>query len=57
VTSSVLATFLHPALFARPEMHGTLQNDGPIRWLLAKMLHLGQKSPRTIRLAAMQVGS
>ncbi|GAQ91336.1 hypothetical protein KFL_007680030 [Klebsormidium nitens] len=55
VTSSVLATFLHPSLFSRPEMHGSGEDPGPLRWLLTQMLQLGQKSPRTIRLAALQV--
>ncbi|CAH8386786.1 unnamed protein product [Eruca vesicaria subsp. sativa] len=53
--AALLSSVLHSSLFSNKEMHVAEDGDGPLKWFVEKVLEEGQKSPRTIRLAALHL--
>ncbi|KAG2238964.1 hypothetical protein Bca52824_089824 [Brassica carinata] len=53
--AALLSSVLHSSLFSNKDMHVAEDGDGPLKWFVEKVLEEGQKSPRTIRLAALHL--
>ncbi|CAN8324989.1 unnamed protein product [Cochlearia groenlandica] len=53
--AALLSSVLHSSLFGNEEMHVAEDENGPLKWFVGKVLEEGQKSPRTIRLAALHL--
>lgn len=53
--AALLSSVLHSSLFSDEDMHVAEDGDGPLKWFVEKVLEEGQKSPRTIRLAALHL--
>uniref|UniRef100_A0A1J3HNC1 tRNA (guanosine(18)-2'-O)-methyltransferase TARBP1 n=1 Tax=Noccaea caerulescens TaxID=107243 RepID=A0A1J3HNC1_NOCCA len=53
--AALLSSVLHSSLFSNKDMHIAEDGDGPLKWFVEKILEEGQKSPRTIRLAALHL--
>ncbi|XP_002961961.2 uncharacterized protein LOC9630109 isoform X1 [Selaginella moellendorffii] len=54
--AAFLSSFFHPRLFPIADMHNTNDNEeGPLKWLLGRLIELGSRSPRTMRLTALHV--
>ncbi|RID78033.1 hypothetical protein BRARA_A00891 [Brassica rapa] len=53
--AALLSSVLHSSLFSNKNMHVAEDGDGPLKWFVEKVLEEGQKSPRTIRLAALHL--
>ncbi|ANM67716.1 tRNA/rRNA methyltransferase (SpoU) family protein [Arabidopsis thaliana] len=53
--AALLSSVLHSSLFSNKDMHITEDEHGPLKWFVEKVLEEGQKSPRTIRLAALHL--
>ncbi|KAJ0236798.1 tRNA/rRNA methyltransferase [Hirschfeldia incana] len=53
--AALLSSVLHSSLFSNEDMHVAEDGDGPLKWFVEKVLEEGQKSPRTIRLAALHL--
>ncbi|KAF3600975.1 hypothetical protein F2Q69_00033362 [Brassica cretica] len=53
--AALLSSVLHSSLFSNKDMHVAEDGDRPLKWFVEKVLEEGQKSPRTIRLAALHL--
>ncbi|XP_073307956.1 uncharacterized protein [Primulina huaijiensis] len=53
--ASLLSSVLHYSVFADERMHEFDCSPGPLKWFVEKILEEGAKSPRTIRLAVLQL--
>ncbi|XP_020874905.1 uncharacterized protein LOC9306167 isoform X1 [Arabidopsis lyrata subsp. lyrata] len=53
--AALLSSVLHSSLFSNKDMHIAEDGQGPLKWFVEKVLEEGQKSPRTIRLAALHL--
>ncbi|KFK23549.1 hypothetical protein AALP_AAs66918U001300 [Arabis alpina] len=53
--AALLSSVLHSSLFSNKDMHIAEDGHGPLKWFVEKVLEEGQKSPRTIRLAALHL--
>ncbi|XP_010518698.1 PREDICTED: uncharacterized protein LOC104798352 isoform X2 [Tarenaya hassleriana] len=53
--AALLSSVLNSSLFGNMDMHITKDGSGPLKWFVEKVLEEGQKSPRTIRLAALHL--
>ncbi|CAA7028190.1 unnamed protein product [Microthlaspi erraticum] len=53
--AALLSSVLHSSLFSNKDMHVAEDGHGPLKWFVEKILEEGQKSPRTIRLAALHL--
>ncbi|CAM6117416.1 unnamed protein product [Calypogeia fissa] len=56
--AAFLSAIFHPAIFGDNEMHGSLEDPdehGPLKWLLNRLIDLGSRSPRTMRLTALHI--
>ncbi|XP_024005166.1 uncharacterized protein LOC18030139 [Eutrema salsugineum] len=53
--AALLSSVLHSSLFNNKDMHIAEDGHGPLKWFVEKILEEGQKSPRTIRLAALHL--
>ncbi|KAL1200621.1 hypothetical protein V5N11_019810 [Cardamine amara subsp. amara] len=53
--AALLSAVLHSSLFSNEDMHIAEDGHGPLKWFVEKVLEEGQKSPRTIRLAALHL--
>ncbi|XP_023635654.1 uncharacterized protein LOC17880577 isoform X1 [Capsella rubella] len=53
--AALLSSVLHSSLFSNKDMHIAEDGNGPLKWFVEKVLEEGQKSPRTIRLAALHL--
>ncbi|CAH2078761.1 unnamed protein product [Thlaspi arvense] len=53
--AALLSSVLHSSLFSNKDMHVAEGGHGPLKWFVEKVLEEGQKSPRTIRLAALHL--
>ncbi|KAL3677602.1 hypothetical protein R1sor_027550 [Riccia sorocarpa] len=57
-TAAFLSAIFHPAVFGDLEMHGSREDQeecGPLKWLLNRLIELGSRSPRTMRLTALHI--
>ncbi|KAL2636392.1 hypothetical protein R1flu_007871 [Riccia fluitans] len=57
-TAAFLSAIFHPAVFGNLEMHGSREDQeecGPLKWLLNRLIDLGSRSPRTMRLTALHI--
>ncbi|XP_057858897.1 uncharacterized protein LOC131067769 isoform X3 [Cryptomeria japonica] len=54
--AAVLSAIFHPSVFNDFTMHEAGSNkEGPLKWFLARLLEQGVRSPRTMRLTALQL--
>ncbi|XP_073122421.1 uncharacterized protein [Henckelia pumila] len=53
--AALLSSVLHYSVFGDEGMHEFDCSPGPLKWFVEKILEEGAKSPRTIRLAALQL--
>lgn len=54
--AALLSAIFHPSIFGDIYMHDVGNNtQGPLKWLLEKLLEQGVRSPRTMRLTALHL--
>lgn len=58
--AAFLSTVMHPVMFGDPEMHTNSQEvgeeeEGPLKWMVHRLIELGARSPRVMRLASLHM--
>ncbi|KAG0583785.1 hypothetical protein KC19_3G162900 [Ceratodon purpureus] len=55
--AAFLSAILHPTVFGNKEMHeaGIHEDDGPLKWLICRLITKGDSTPRAMRLTAIHM--